>query len=103
MTTSATPGDCPHKSRCAGCPLIDLPYAEQLDQKRSRVTTAHARFDALGTLAIGPTRPADPVVGYRTRAKLVVAAGPRIGLYAKNEDHVVVDIPSCRALSPVLA
>src|SRR5690606_21056077 len=41
-------------------------------------------------------------VGYRSRAKLMVAPGPRIGLYGQKERHVVVDIPQCIVLSSVL-
>lgn len=46
---------------------------------------------------------ADPITGYRTRAKLMVAPGGRIGLYGKPGGHEVVDIPGCRVLSPALA
>jgi 23S rRNA (uracil1939-C5)-methyltransferase len=42
-------------------------------------------------------------VGYRTRAKLIVAPGGKLGLYAKGGRHQVVDIPRCRVLAPALA
>ena len=45
---------------------------------------------------------ADPIVGYRTRAKLVVGRGPALGLYGREGDHEVVDIPDCPVLAPSL-
>jgi 23S rRNA (uracil1939-C5)-methyltransferase len=92
---------CPHATRCAGCPAIELPPDEQLTHKRDRVARAFARYPAL-ELAIDETVPADPTTGYRVRAKLVAQRG-RLGLFAKNEDHVVVDIPECQVLTPRLA
>ncbi len=95
--------DCPHADRCGGCPVIGLPYGEQLALKRGRVVQSVARYPALELVYTEPTAPADPVTGYRTRAKLIVAPGPKVGLFAKGGGHQVVDIPMCRVLSPVLA
>ncbi|MEO7110650.1 MAG: methyltransferase, partial [Polyangiaceae bacterium] len=53
-------------------------------------------------VSIDDVAPADPIVGYRTRAKLIVSAG-KIGLFAKGGGHQVVDIPECRVLTPLLA
>ena len=94
---------CDHADRCAGCPTIDLGYADQLALKRERVAQATARYPSLGPIPIALVRPAQPIVGYRTRAKLVVAPGGAIGLYAKGGGHHVVDIPRCRVLAPALA
>jgi 23S rRNA (uracil1939-C5)-methyltransferase len=94
---------CEHAQRCPGCPLIDLDYAEQLEKKRERVRAASARYPRLATLRIDDTLPAEPVVGYRGRAKLIVGwsgDAPTLGLYAA--DHQVVDIPHCRVLRPLL-
>ena len=94
--------DCDHAYRCGGCPLIDRPYAEQLEHKRAKVAHAASYYPALEGLRIAPVLPADPLVGYRTRAKLVVAPGGRVGLYEKGGGHEVYDIPRCRVLSPAL-
>ncbi len=94
--------ECRHADRCAGCPAIGEPYATQLEAKGARVDAALARFASLGTLERASVQGAEPVVGYRTRAKLVVD-GEAIGLYAKGVDHAVVDIPGCRVLPDVLA
>ncbi len=93
---------CEHAERCGGCPLIELSYAEQLTEKHARVSRAFARYPSLAH-SIEPVASASPIVGYRTRAKLMVAAGARLGLFAKGGDHEVVDIPGCRVLAPALA
>lgn len=94
--------DCPHAHACAGCLAIDEPYATQLEHKGLRVDRALARFATLAERPRAPVEPADPIVGYRVRAKLVVDDGA-IGLYAREGDHVVVDIPDCRVLPPTIA
>lgn len=94
---------CVHASECAGCPLIHLDYAQQLGSKRARVVTAMSHYPSLELLYTRPVTPAEPMVGYRGRAKLIVSPDGRIGLYARSGNHEVVDIPSCRVLAPVLA
>jgi 23S rRNA (uracil1939-C5)-methyltransferase len=94
---------CVHASECAGCPLIHLDYAQQLTTKRARVVTAMSHYPSLELLYTRPVTPAEPMVGYRGRAKLIVSPEGRIGLYARSGNHEVVDIPNCRVLAPALA
>jgi 23S rRNA (uracil1939-C5)-methyltransferase len=94
---------CEHADRCGGCPIIGVPYAEQLALKRGRVVQSVARYAALELVYTEHVVPAEPRVGYRTRAKLMVGAGGKLGLFAKGGGHQVVDIPGCRVLAPVLA
>src|SRR5271166_6318431 len=94
--------ECDHAERCAGCPAIGAPYGEQLTRKAQRMSRATARYPGLASVAVEPALGAQPVVGYRTRAKLMVAPGGRVGLYAKGGGHEVVDIPRCRVLAPAL-
>jgi 23S rRNA (uracil1939-C5)-methyltransferase len=94
---------CDHAERCGGCPLIDRTYDEQLAVKHSRAVRAVSRYQALDGATIEPVAPAEPIVGYRPRAKLIVASGGAIGLYARGGGHRVVDIPGCRVLAPALA
>jgi 23S rRNA (uracil1939-C5)-methyltransferase len=99
---------CEHADPCGGCPLIALPYRDQLEAKRARVVHALARHPSLAGITTLPVAPADPFVGYRTRAKLVVgdAEGDvpaALGLFGKGGDHRVVDLPRCRVLSPAIA
>jgi 23S rRNA (uracil1939-C5)-methyltransferase len=94
--------ECPHVERCPGCALIGLPEAAQLAAKAERLARALARFDELAACAPVPVRAAAPRAGYRTRAKLVVAPGPRLGLFARGGAHEVLDLPGCRVLAPVI-
>ena len=93
---------CVHADRCGGCPIIALPYGEQLALKRGRVVNSVARYPALELVYTEPVQPAEPVVQYRTRAKMIVAPGGKLGLYAKGGGHQVVDIPDCRVVSPLI-
>jgi 23S rRNA (uracil1939-C5)-methyltransferase len=94
---------CEHADRCGGCPIIGLPYTEQLALKRGRVVQAVARYVSLELVYTEPVAPAMPLVSYRTRAKLIVGQGGKVGLFAKGGGHQVVDIPRCRVLAPLLA
>ncbi|HEY1691778.1 MAG TPA: pseudouridine synthase [Polyangiaceae bacterium] len=94
--------ECEHADRCGGCPLIGLSYGEQLSLKRGRVVQSVSRYSTLELVYTEPVVAAQPVVGYRTRAKLIVAEGGKVGLFAKGGGHQVVDIPRCRVLAPVL-
>ncbi len=93
---------CEHADRCGGCPIIGLTYGEQLAMKRGRVVQSASRYPTLELVYTEPVAAADPIVEYRTRAKLIVSSGGRLGLYAKGGGHQVVDIPRCRVLSPTL-
>ena len=93
---------CEHATRCPGCALIDRPLAAQLVAKAERVARALAPFASLAALRPEAVRAADPVVEYRTRAKLAIAPGPRIGLFARGT-HEVLDLPGCRVLAPCIA
>jgi 23S rRNA (uracil1939-C5)-methyltransferase len=94
---------CEHADRCGGCPIIALPYGEQLAMKRGRVVQSASRYPTLELVYTEPVAAADPIVHYRTRAKLIVSSGGKLGLYTKGGGHQVVDIPRCRVLSPVLS
>lgn len=86
--------DCPHAARCSGCTRLAQPYDAQLADKSAFVAAALARYPELASLEVSPCAPADPVSRYRTRAKWVVDGG-RVGLYARDADHEVVDVPGC--------
>jgi 23S rRNA (uracil1939-C5)-methyltransferase len=94
---------CDHADRCGGCPIIALPYGEQLAMKRGRVVQSVSRYPTLELVYTEPVAAADPIVEYRTRAKLIVSSGGKLGLYSKGGGHQVVDIPRCRVLSPLLS
>jgi 23S rRNA (uracil1939-C5)-methyltransferase len=91
---------CPHAAACPGCPLIERDLAEQLAFKRDVVVRALATYPALTNASVAEPIPAEPVVGYRVRAKLAAEAG-KLGLYARGS-HELVDVPECLVLRPRL-
>ncbi len=99
--TEREPIFCPHAERCPGCPLIALAPDAAQAAKAERLAHAILPYATLRTRAL-PLRGAAAVTGYRTRAKLVVAPGPRLGLHARGS-HEVLDLPGCRVLAPGLA
>ena len=101
MADSTLRVTCAHAAECPGCPLISLPYGEQLAEKRGRVSRVLGRFDELSECTVPETVPAEAIVGYRARAKLVVG-GNKLGLFAKGS-HRVVDLPECAVLDPAIA
>lgn len=94
---------CPHVERCGGCPLFELAPEAQLAQKQRRVATALGMFADLEAVVVEAPIAASPSLGYRSRAKLIVGLDGSIGLFAKDRDHEVVDVPECKVLSPALA
>jgi 23S rRNA (uracil1939-C5)-methyltransferase len=91
--------DCPHATLCAGCPAIHLSYDQQLEAKLARVKAAFARFPDLSAIDVAAVRSAEPNQGYRSRVKWMAAGKASLGLYKRNADHEVVDIPECRVAS----
>ena len=88
---------CPHYPHCVGCPLIDVPYPEQLARKRAIVLDSFARYPSLAAVEMPRVAPASERLGYRTRVKLVVRRNRdqiALGLYVPNS-HRVIDISSC--------
>jgi 23S rRNA (uracil1939-C5)-methyltransferase len=73
----------------------------QLAHKQRSVAEALAAYPSLRALAVPAVVAAEPLLEYRTRAKLVVASNGDIGLFARGS-HDVVDIPECRVLHPLL-
>ena len=92
--------DCPFAPRCPGCAWIALAPAEQLRAKQALLERALAPY-ALEARVL-PVQPAEQRAGYRTRAKLVVARGPRLGLYERGT-HEALDLPGCPVLAPRLS
>jgi 23S rRNA (uracil1939-C5)-methyltransferase len=87
---------CPHYPRCIGCPLISVPYPEQLLRKRETVVQALAAYP-FAHLEVPPVIASPQRLGYRSRIKLVVRSRKgevAAGLYVPGSHHVV-DISSC--------
>jgi 23S rRNA (uracil1939-C5)-methyltransferase len=88
---------CPHYPHCIGCPLIHVPYPEQLLKKQQIVVQALSAYPALAHVHV-PAVIASPYrLGYRARVKLVVRSTrgeAATGLYVPAT-HRVIDISSC--------
>ena len=93
---------CPHL-RCGGCTQLGVPLAAQLTAKKERVRAAFAPYPALASIAIADVARASPIVSYRTRVKWLTGPNAALGLFAKGEDHVVVDVPHCIVASAPIA
>jgi 23S rRNA (uracil1939-C5)-methyltransferase len=97
---------CRH-SGCPGCPLLRLPYSEQLLVKRELVARCfEAEFRPLGLALpeVSEVRPSPRLLGYRAGAKLVLGRkGGRVhvGLYREGS-HRVVDLPRCPVHHPLI-
>lgn len=88
---------CRHYPHCVGCPLIDVPYPEQLLKKRDIVARALASYPSLAPLQVPAVIASPHRLGYRARIKLVVRSTRgeiATGLYVPGT-HRVIDISSC--------
>lgn len=118
---------CIHVEECGACPLMPRRYEDQCREKLGRLERALGRYALVPVEPLGGVITADPILGYRRRAKLVVArttgtprssergvgGGPAradaptpgrvaVGLYRRHDNQGVVDIPGCQVLSPLL-
>jgi 23S rRNA (uracil-5-)-methyltransferase RumA len=88
---------CPHYPHCIGCPLIDVPYPEQLLRKRDIVARSLTAYPSLAHLQVPAVIASPHRLGYRARVKLVVRSTRgevAAGLYVPGS-HRVIDISSC--------
>lgn len=88
---------CPHFPNCVGCPLIKVPYPEQLLRKHAIVARALRDYPSLASAEVSPVVASPQRLGYRARVKLVVRKNRdqiAIGLYVP-QTHRVIDISSC--------
>jgi 23S rRNA (uracil1939-C5)-methyltransferase len=92
--------ECSKHRDCPGCPHGAEPYAASLPTKHALVANVLSSYAELAP-ALEAIVPAEPVLAYRLRAKLV-SEGSALGLYARGS-HRVVDVAGCRVLSPSVA
>ncbi|MFC4370541.1 methyltransferase domain-containing protein [Citricoccus nitrophenolicus] len=106
---------CPHfdAGECRSCPLMGVPYAEQLASKQAGVralldTVAGTTAPDGSELWCGPVPSTE--AGFRNKAKMVVtgtAAAPRLGIldprqHPKHHDGTGVDLRDCGLYEPAL-
>ncbi|HHH11011.1 MAG TPA: methyltransferase domain-containing protein, partial [Sorangium sp.] len=81
-------------------------YHAQCVAKVGRLKAALDRYGLQPSGTFADIAPAAAIEGYRRRAKLVVAAAPggggAIGLYQRQDNQHVIDIPNCKVLRPEL-
>ena len=65
---------CEHADRCGGCPIIALPYGEQLALKRGRVVQSIARYPALELVYTEPVTAAEYVTLHRCLDEAIAQA-----------------------------
>ncbi|MCS6901462.1 MAG: hypothetical protein RMJ98_17930 [Myxococcales bacterium] len=92
--------DCPHTLACPGCTQQGVLYDQQLRHKQRRLLHALRPFAELNNTSIAPIAPASPTLAYRTRAKWIVGPEGSLGLFARDPDHQVVDLPHCQVVAP---
>lgn len=95
---------CPLVGRCGGCQWQEVALESQRAAKHEIVARALGR---LGT-EVAPLVAATPPFGYRSRVRLVAAAGEgrgaptaRLGFSARRS-HEIIDVPACPLLEPAL-
>ncbi len=97
---------CEHVQQCGACPLMARRYADQRAAKMKRLERALLRYEIAPSVSLAGVESAEPIAGYRRRAKLVVARNSSgevaVGLYRRHDNQSVVDIPGCQVLSPLL-
>ena len=92
---------CPVQQQCGGCDLMTFSYAAQVEAKTGilrEALTRTGRFEQLPELCfVASLEP----LHYRTRIRLHVATGARLGFYAA-ESRDLVEIPGCLVAHPEL-
>jgi 23S rRNA (uracil1939-C5)-methyltransferase len=92
---------CPVQQQCGGCDLMTLGYAAQVQAKAGILRdalTRTGRFEQLPELCfVASPEP----LRYRTRIRLHVGSGARLGFYAA-ESRDLVEIPGCFVAQPEL-
>ncbi|MEP7052138.1 MAG: hypothetical protein ABJB12_17370, partial [Pseudomonadota bacterium] len=92
---------CPVQSRCGGCDWMPLSYPAQVRAKASMLRDALVRTGHLEDLPEIAFVSAPDALGYRSRIRLHVAAGARLGFFAVDS-RVLVEIPECQVANPEL-
>jgi len=96
---------CPVYGRCGGCQLQHASATAQLAIKRDILAETLARLGGLAEIHVPPVVASPEVYGYRSRARLAVAAPSRGApslAYFEEGSHRPVPIGQCPLLAPPL-
>ena len=93
------PARCPHVSRCGGCRMQDLDYAEQARIKERQVRETLAHLGGLGSVPVKPIRPAPSTFHYRNKMEFSFHPGsdgrPILGLHERGTFDRVFELETC--------
>lgn len=91
---------CPHAGPCGGCPLMRMPYKDQLVWKRRLVTDALSRIAKLPDAPVADIVPSPALYGCRNKIELAFGMeGGRLRLgMRRRSSHAVVATPGCLAV-----
>ncbi|HYC23989.1 MAG TPA: 23S rRNA (uracil(1939)-C(5))-methyltransferase RlmD [Candidatus Bathyarchaeia archaeon] len=97
---------CPHFPLCVGCPLIRMPYADQLARKQAELRASIDAYPRLRALELDPPCASPRPLGYRNHAKLVFRSRTRggrrevvLGVYRPGT-HSVLPADGCIIHTP---
>ena len=93
--------DCPYTSRCGGCSLRHMDYAQELELKRAHVQNCLTRIGGQ-TIEDLPITGAPELDGYRNKVQFPVQeqnGKPVIGFFSART-HTVIPIDDCRIQPP---
>ncbi len=99
------PSQCSVAHECGGCQWMGVPYASQLEWKRSFVQSALSRIGKLKEGVTVAMRPAPDLYAYRNRILLRFHWDPAIGQragYFKRRTRELVPITHCPIAAPVV-
>jgi len=100
-SAARVPPRCEHFSKCGGCQLQHIGYAEQLQMKRDLVNNALKRIAGLDVDVLPTVGMSDPW-GYRHKLQAAVSLENgriRAGFYEKRS-HTIVDLKRCYIQHP---
>ena len=99
------PAACEYATSCGGCQWMGIDYLQQLEWKRSFVTSALTRIGKLGSTIDVPIIAAPAVTGYRNRILLRLHLHPdgtmHLG-YFRRQSRDLVPIKQCTIAAPAI-
>lgn len=92
---ASTHSICPHIDVCAGCPIMQIPYAQQLESKKTILKNLLMYFVTDFDII-----PSPQLEFHRNRADFWYAPSRQLGFRNKNNRFEGISVPSCQLVSP---
>ncbi|MBM3282056.1 MAG: 23S rRNA (uracil(1939)-C(5))-methyltransferase RlmD [Candidatus Diapherotrites archaeon] len=87
--------ECPHVDVCAGCPLMSIPYSQQLDSKKNVLKNLLMYF-----MKDFEITPSPQIIFHRNRADFWYSPQKQLGFRHKNNRFEGTRVTSCQLISP---